>query len=126
MKVIKYFFVGGTAAMVDFLLFAIGVKVFNFPWFPVSFFGFIVATAVNYILSIRHVFTSGVRFNIYHEIILTFLASAVGLAINQTGLYLMIELFKIDSLLVAKLVATGVVFLWNYSVRHYYIFGEIR
>jgi putative flippase GtrA len=121
MKVVRYFFVGATAASVDFLIFAILVKGFDFPWFPVAIFSFILATAVNYVLSIRHVFQSGARFTRRTEIGLVFLVSGIGLILNQSVLWVLIEKMIIDVLL-AKVLATATVFFWNYGIRHSFIF----
>ena len=77
---------------------------------------------VNYTLSIKHVFTSGVRFKKRDEITLVFLVSAIGLAINQAILFLLI--YAGIMILMAKAGATGAVFLWNYSARHQFVFKE--
>ena len=113
--------VGGLAAVVDFVLFAIAVKVLGIHWFPSALASFVVATAVNYVLSIRHVFTSGVRFRKRNEVLLVFFVSGVGLAINQTILGLLIESVALNAL-IAKCLATATVFFWNYGVRRAYIF----
>ena len=59
MKIVKYFFVGGTAAAVDIVIFSIFAGYFGLPWIPVSIFTFILATFISYFLSIRFVFQSG-------------------------------------------------------------------
>jgi len=123
MKLIRYFFVGGAAALVDFGIFAALARVAGLPWFPVALFSFAVATGVNYVLSVRHVFDSGIRFSRRNELMLVYLASGVGLGINQGMLWLGIESAHIDMLL-AKLCATGTVFFWNYGVRRYFIFKD--
>jgi putative flippase GtrA len=124
-KIVRYFAVGAVAASVDFLLFALFVKQFDVHWFGAAIGSFVIATAVNYLLSIRHVFQSGVRFGRRHEIAYVFLISGVGLAINQLALYLFIELQGIDEL-VAKLFATAAAFMWNYLMRRYFVFAESR
>ena len=91
MKFIKYFFVGGIAALVDFLIFALFVKVLELPWFISGITGFFLATLVNYLLSIRHVFTSGARFKKHKEIMLIFFVSFIGLVVNQLILWQCIE-----------------------------------
>lgn len=121
MKIARYFLVGGAAALVDFLLFAMLVKVFAFGWLGSAAFSFCVATLVNYLLSVRHVFQSGVRFGKRHEMALVFAVSAIGLLINQTVLGMLIEWFGIDVLL-SKIAATGSVFFWNYGARRHFIF----
>ena len=121
MKFIKYFFVGGVAAIVDFLVFALFVKIFKLPWFISGITGFVLATLVNYLLSIKHVFTSGARFKKHKEIILIFLVSFIGLIVNQFILWQCIEFLSLDPL-ISKIIATGIVFFWNYSARNHFIF----
>jgi putative flippase GtrA len=119
--IVRYFFVGGTAAIVDWTIFAVGAQVGGLPWFPVALFSFVTATAVNYFLSIRYVFRSGVRFSRGHELAIVFLVSAFGLIVNQAILWVLIERAHWNMLL-CKIDATGVVFVWNYSARRYFIF----
>lgn len=121
MKIAKYFLVGGAAAAVDFLLFALLVKVLDLGWMGAAGFSFCAATLVNYLLSIRHVFRSGARFAKQHEMALVFAVSAIGLLINQSALGILIEWFGVDMLL-AKIAATGSVFFWNYGARRHFIF----
>ena len=121
MTLLRYLFVGGTAAAVDFLLFGLLIFVGNIPWAYAAIGSFILATLVNYLLSIRFVFDSGVRFNKSAEIGLVFLVSAGGLAINQSAMWLMIEKLGIHPIL-AKPVATLTVFVWNYAIRLTWIF----
>jgi putative flippase GtrA len=121
MKFIKYFFVGGIAALVDFLIFALFVKILKLPWFISGVTGFFLATLVNYCLSIRHVFTSGARFKKHKEIILIFFVSFIGLIINQLILWQCIVFLLLEPLF-AKVIATGIVFFWNYSARNYFVF----
>jgi putative flippase GtrA len=123
MKFIKYFFVGGVAALVDFLIFALFVKVLRLPWFISGITGFVLATLVNYLLSIKHVFTSGARFKKHKEIILIFFVSFIGLIVNQFILWQCIEFLSLDPL-ISKIVATGIVFFWNYSARNHFIFKD--
>ncbi len=93
------------------------------PYLPVAAGSFVVATFVNYFLSVRHVFESGIRFGKQFEIGLVFVVSALGLAVNQTILWIAVAKFGVE-LLAAKLEATAVVFFWNYAIRRYYIFGK--
>lgn len=121
-RLAKYFIAGSVAAGVDFVLFAAFVNLLTWPWYVAATVSFVAATVVNYLVSIRHVFTSGVRFGKRDEIVLVFLVSAVGLAINQAILFLLIRAGI--PILLAKVGATGTVFLWNYSARHQFVFKE--
>jgi len=121
MRLIKYFIVGGTAAAVDIGLFSLFVNVLDFPWFPVSICTFLLATLVNYLLSIRFVFESGARHVKHVEIIGVFAISALALLVNQAVLYIAIEWLGWH-LITSKIIATGTVFFWNYFGRSRLIF----
>jgi len=113
--------VGGAAAAVDIGIFFLFAKLAGHDYLLVGCVGFLVATAVNYVLSVKHVFRSGVRYSKGKEVALVYLVSMVGLAINQLVLYLLIN--KMGSeLMLAKLAATGVVFFWNFSARYFVVF----
>jgi putative flippase GtrA len=125
MKIVRYFFVGGVAAVADFLIYAVLLKTGICAWFSAAVVGFVVATWINYQLSIRHVFESCTRFCKQHEIFMVFAVSGIGLAVNQSCLYVLIERLGLD-VLIAKICATGIVFLWNYYGRKNFIFLNIK
>jgi putative flippase GtrA len=83
MKIVKYFFVGGTAAAVDIVIFSIFAGYFGLPWIPVSIFTFILATFVSYFLSIRFVFQRGARYEKKHEIFFDFCCQRTGLTFKS-------------------------------------------
>ena len=123
MKIIRYFFVAGAAAVVDIGIFFLFAKLAGYDYLLVGCVGFLIATAVNYFLSVKHVFESGVRHTKRNEIILVYAVSLVWLAINQLVLYVMIEHAQSD-LMLAKLAATGICFFWNFSARHFIVFRQ--
>ena len=126
MKFIRYFFVSGAAAALDFAVFALLTKDVHLAWFWSAVASFVLATLLNYPLSIRFVFQSGVRFSRkHHEVTLVFLVSLVGLAINQAVLWICIDRAHIDSLL-AKVVGTGVFFFWSCFARRHFVFKPAR
>ncbi len=116
-----YFIVGGLAAVVDIGGFMLLTGPFGVPWFWAALASFVVSATVNYLLSIAFVFESGVRFRRHHEFALVLLVSVIGLAFNEAALWLMITGAGLARL-PAKVIATGVVFLWNYSARQHFIF----
>ena len=121
MKIVSYFFVAGLSAVIDISLFTIFAGYFKFPWFIISVITFIIATLVNYFLSIRFVFESGSRYKKHHEILGVFIVSTLALLLNQMFLFLFIEKLKIH-LVIAKCITTGMLFLWNYYGRKRLIF----
>jgi putative flippase GtrA len=123
MRLIKYFFVGGAAAIVDIGLFTLFASYLAWPWLPVSIATFILATAINYFLSIRFVFESGIKHKKSVEVIGVFGISALALLVNQAVLYMAIEWFDWN-LVISKITATGTVFFWNYFGRSKFIFAQ--
>ena len=120
-RLVRYFGVGAVAATVDISLFAIFAGYLGYPYLIVAAFTFILATFVNYVLSIRFVFESGVRFARNHEMAIVFLVSGVGLGLNQLVLYLGVGLAHIEPIM-SKMIATATVFGWNYMARARFVF----
>lgn len=121
MRISRYLLVGGVATGVDFVLFAVMFKGLAIGWMLAGIISFCFATLVNYSLSIRFVFSSGVRFQSGQEILLVFIVSGAGLVVNQAVLGALIGGTGWDPLL-AKIGATSSVFFLNYGVRRYFIF----
>jgi putative flippase GtrA len=121
MKIFKYFIVGSFSGIIDLSLFTLFAIFLEFNYMIVGMCSFIVATAINYILSVNHVFESGVRFSKKKEIFAVFFVSGIGLIINQAILYCAVEILLISKFF-SKILASGSVFFWNYSIRSFYIF----
>jgi putative flippase GtrA len=123
--VARYLVVGGVAAIVDISLFMLFAEGLGLPYLRVSAATFVLATLVNYWLSIRLVFVSGARFRRRWEVALVFAVSTIGLGLNQVILAFSVEKLA-TGLLAAKLLATGMVFFWNYFARRVLVFGAVR
>jgi putative flippase GtrA len=121
MKIVRYFFVGAIAAVIDIGLFTIFASYLKFPWAIVSIISFIIATLANYFLSIRFVFKSGSRYKKYNEILGVFMVSLLALLLNQVFLYFFIEKMNLHMIL-SKCLATSMIFFWNYFGRKRLIF----
>ena len=114
---------GGAAATVDIGLFFLFAKLLGYNYLVVGFVGFSLATAVNYFLSIRFVFRSGTRFTKRTELGFVYMVSLVGLGLNQTILFMLVEMAGVE-LMLSKLLATVGIFLWNFSARNFIIFRD--
>ena len=123
MKIVRYFLVGAIAAAVDIGTFTYFTICLGLYWLPVSVFSFILATLINYFLSIRYVFQSGLKYKRSHELMGVFIVSSFALLVNQITLYILIEQLAFG-LILAKFSATGIVFLWNYFGRSRYVFSS--
>lgn len=122
-SIVRYACVGGVAACVDVAFFALFAKQLGYPYLWVAAAGFVLATLVNYRLSVQFVFANRRRHKRATEIGLVYFVSLLGLGLHQAILYWCVEQAG-GGLMVSKLIATGSVFLWNYLVRKYYIFAE--
>jgi putative flippase GtrA len=80
-----------------------------------------LATLVNYVLSIHFVFESGIRHKKHVEVAGVFAVSGLALLVNQTILYFSIEIIGMH-LIASKFIATGFVFFWNYFGRSKFVF----
>jgi putative flippase GtrA len=125
MRIVRYFFVGAVAAVVDIGLFTVFARLLGYDYLIVAGCTFVVATLVNYALSVRHVFKSGARFGRSLEVALVFAVSAMGLAINLGVMFVAVDKLGLD-LVLSKILATGIVFLWNYQLRANFVFkGQV-
>jgi putative flippase GtrA len=121
---IKYFFVGGLSALADFIIFAAFYYIIK-NWFISGLISFCIATFLNYYLSIRFVFQSGSKLKKSQEVFLVYVISFVGFVLNQSILFLMIEKFYLNVYL-SKIATTGIIFIWNFSGRKYFVFSRIN
>jgi putative flippase GtrA len=122
-RVVRYFIIGAVSAAMEFALFAILIKSFGVRWYYANVASFTIVALVHYVLSIRFVFESGSRFAKHQEILLAFLASCVGLLVNQLALYVLVALLGLN-VLIAKIGAIGTTFFWNYIARQSFIFRK--
>lgn len=122
-NIFKYTCVGGVCTVFDLSAFLIFAKLLGFNYIFVSSVGFAIATLLNYYLCIRFIFLSGTRFNKKKELATIYFVSFIGLLFNQLTLLCFVEVLGIEILL-SKIGATAVVFLWNYFVRSFYVFSK--
>ena len=116
----RYFVVGGASALTDWAFFALFLYAANTHYLVAGTLSFLVATALNYVLSVRYVFKAGGRSR-RTEIALVYLASVVGILINLAVLGGLIEFLAIHPM-VAKIISTVSAFGWNFCARHFWIF----
>jgi putative flippase GtrA len=119
----RYFVVGGVSAAFDIGFFFVFAKLLDYHYLAVACVGFVFAVLLNYALSVRFVFTSGVRFSKGQELALVYLVSGIGLALHLLVLYAAVDRLAIE-LMLSKLIATISVFLWNFLARNYFIFRQ--
>lgn len=124
---ISYFFVGGVAAIVEWVVFFIFANVLQINYFVSTVIAFIFSTTANWILGRITTFKDN---NTYKdkkakEAFLVFIVSAIGLLFNLILMYLFVTVMGFDSSLgktLSKIAATGIVFIWNFLIRKLVIY----
>ena len=124
---ISYFFVGGVAAIVEWVMFFIFANVLQINYFVSTVIAFIFSTTANWILGRITTFKDN---NTYKdkkakEAFLVFIVSAIGLLFNLILMYLFVTVMGFDSSLgktLSKITATGIVFIWNFLIRKLVIY----
>lgn len=120
----KYVLVGIIATGVDWALFSLLVFVLNWNYLLAGIVSFVVATFAGYLSGLRLVFRGG-RYPRWVEIAFSYIASLLGFAMHLAVLFVLASWLDVH-VFVAKAVATGVTFLWNYAARFFWIFERER
>lgn len=116
----RYLLVGGVSAIADWTIFAALLYGFDLHYIAAATISFILATGLNYYLSVRFVFGAGSR-GPRQTMVLVYLVSTIGIAINLGVLTIGIDVLELHPL-ISKLFATGVAVFWNFLARYFYIF----
>lgn len=125
---ISYFGVGGASALVEWIAFYLFDTVLGIQYLWATVLAFILSTTTNWFLG--RVFTfrdSAYKDHKAKEIVLVFAVSAIGLLFNLGLMYLFVTVLKMDTNLlktVAKILATGIVFMWNFLSRKLWIYKK--
>ena len=123
-QLFRYFFVGGTALVVDFGLLWGLTEWCRLYYLLAATISFIAGLMVNYALSIWWVF----REHSLRSRIVEFAAFAIigliGLGLNELIIWLATERLRSHYIL-SKIISATVVFFWNFLARKYLLFyGE--
>lgn len=119
-KFAGYFVVGGASALADFALFSLFLLGGGIHYLTAATLSFILATGLNYTLSVRYVFRDGKRPR-HHEILMVYFASAVGILVNLGVLAMAVEIAGLHPL-IGKIAGTASAFGWNFGTRYFWIF----
>ncbi len=126
---LRYAVVGGLAFLVDIgVLYLCKEHLLNsvpYTLYISTAIGFLAGLTTNYLLCLKYVFLSakGTSQGRTHKDRLIFVViGVVGLAMNEAGMKLGVEVIRINYLIV-KIVVTGIVLVWNYLARKFLIFN---
>ncbi|MBI2287000.1 MAG: GtrA family protein [Nitrosomonadales bacterium] len=118
----RYFVVGGVAFVVDFALLYLLTEFAKLYYLFSASVAFMVGIAVNYTLSVTWVFDHRSVNNRMHEFAIFAIIGILGLAFNAALMWIFTELVGFHYL-VSKMVATALIFLFNFGARKALLFS---
>lgn len=122
----RYFSVSLVALIADFIVFSFGIRVIGIPWFFSATAGFIFGVSVAYYLSIRYVFSKRkMRASPSLEFVIFLTVGISGLLVTQLTLWIGIEELRWKPEL-AKLIAAGFTFVFNFLIRKIALFNSVQ
>lgn len=120
-KLYKYILVGGSAALINWLIFYIATE--SGLWYILAgFISFILATLWNFLFARIFIFKHSAH-HILKESILVYVVSFIGLCIDMGVLFVCVEILAFHTML-SKVIATSIAFIFNFSVRFFGIYKE--
>ncbi|MDD2435554.1 MAG: GtrA family protein [Bacilli bacterium] len=118
-QIFKFLIVGGLAFLIDYALLYILTEYYGIYYLVSSIISFIISLIFNYIASIMFVFKTNKKEK-NKNFIFFIVGSIIGLGINQIVMYVMVEFIHVYYMF-SKIVATGVVMVWNFITRKIFI-----
>ena len=115
-QIIKFLFVGGSAFVVDYLIYWVLVDVAGINYLIANPISFSVSVIYNYVLSVNWVFDVSAENKKTTEFAVFILLSIVGLGINQLINWFCVDVVSIHYM-VSKIIATAVVMVFNFITR---------
>ncbi len=121
----RYFAAGLIALCVDFSLYVALTEIAGWHYLVSGTVAFCTGLATVYLFSIRWVFRTRRHKRGTREFLLFSLIGIVGLALTTGVLYVLTDVLGLDYRL-SKVVATAIVFLFNFGCRKFFLFRAIR
>ena len=126
---LSYFSVGGVSALVEWTLFALLLYLLDMSYPVATTLAFIVSTTTNWYLGRTFTFKDSEAYKgkSVKEYLLVFLVSAIGLGFNILLMYFFVDVLGMDTKMLqiaAKVMSTGIVFIWNFLSRKFLIYKE--
>lgn len=133
-QIIKFGIVGVICFVIDFAITTIPTYFFGQnSVYICAVFGFVISCVVNYLLSIKYVFTEKKEMDKKREFLVFVILSAIGLLLNELIIYLCqdviyVRIAWIRALIpsvwivpVSKIISTGVVMVYNFISRKLFL-----
>lgn len=117
---ILYLIVGGIATLVEWLFFWIFNYKIGVQYLLATVFAYIISTFSNWLAG-RIILFKESNQSFFGEIIKIYLVSIIGLILNLIIMWIAVSVFNVYEM-IAKGIATVIVFAWNYLIRKFFIY----
>lgn len=118
----KFGVVGVIAFFIDYGLLVFLTEIFHVDYLISATISFTASVVFNYLASMRYVFTHKEGMSRRREFVIFVVLSVIGLIINNTLMWLGVEVLSIQYW-ITKIPATVVVMLWNFITRKLFLDG---
>lgn len=115
-QLFRYTFVGGFTFLVDFCVLFVLTEFFGIHYLLSAALGFISGLIINYILSVKWVFSNRTIKNRSLEILFFVFIGLIGLGMTELFLWIFTKILLIYYLL-SKIITTIIVYFWNFFAR---------
>ncbi len=123
LQMIRYSFAGGVAFVVDFSILVTLTEWVGLNYLLSAIIGFTVGIVTVYLISTYWVFPVRTIKNRHKEFVVFSIIGIVGLCFNELFLWLFTEYARMYYM-ISKLLATGLVYFWNFLARKYILFNK--
>ncbi len=119
---LKFVIAGVLSVMIEYAVLIIFVEKVHLKVLFSNSIAFVAATTFNYIISRLWVFGKSNK-RIRHELFLFFATGCVGLVINQSVMWILVDSYQLNYK-IAKLFAILVVVVWNFLTKKFLVFSD--
>lgn len=132
-QILKFGIVGFICFLIDFGITTGLANICGVHYLISKFLGFVISAVVNYLLSIRFVFTSKKEMDKHKEFTGFIILSAIGLLINEIVMFVCIDGIYMHTLSlqnmisnewmvsISSVIATGIVMVYNFISRKIFL-----
>lgn len=119
-QIFKFGIVGGVAFLIDFIFLYLFKEFCHFPVVLANTLSFCISVIYNYTASVKWVFDVNKEKNAKKQFVIFIIFSVIGLLINDLIMWVSVDFMHIYYLL-AKIIATFVVMVFNFITRKMFL-----